>query len=236
MDISAPIARRGRLRPVRHGTILLLAGLVLGVACTRAPASDPGTEDRALDDAELGTGDAVAGTIATVLGRAVMTEEREALRGLVLVTLLDDFAARNEIEPTDAEIEAFHRGAAAQERAHRAEGETFEALQATGETSEPAGAADDDMARELVRAWKINQALYARHGGRVVFQQFGAEPLDAYRAFLEAQAKQKRFEIFDPRDEAEFWTYFTDDALHVFFEEAEGRRMIETPWWLMSPE
>ncbi|HEY0943857.1 MAG TPA: hypothetical protein VGD81_01275, partial [Opitutaceae bacterium] len=44
-------------------------------------------------------------------------------------------------------------------------------------------------ALEWVRAWKINKALYAQYGGRVIFQQAGPEPLDAYREFLKEQER-----------------------------------------------
>ncbi len=40
------------------------------------------------------------------------------------------------------------------------------------------------IAESMVRDWKINQALYQEYGGRIVFQQGGLEPVDAYGAFM----------------------------------------------------
>ena len=90
------------------------------------------------------------------------------------------------------------------------------------------------IARQVVRSWKINKALYARYGGRVIFQQAGVEPLDAYRDFLREQQRSGAFRIVDKRCEASFWRYFTDDAMHAFYPQDEGARFINTPWWLME--
>jgi hypothetical protein len=46
------------------------------------------------------------------------------------------------------------------------------------------------IAQQFVKSWKINKALYAQYGGRVIFQQAGVEPLDAYRDFLKEQEKK----------------------------------------------
>ena len=87
-------------------------------------------------------------------------------------------------------------------------------------------------ARQFVRSWKINKELYARYGGRVIFQQAGVEPIDAYREFLREQEKKGAFRIVDPNCQPSFWRYFTNDAMHVFYPEAEGARFINTPWWM----
>ena len=89
-------------------------------------------------------------------------------------------------------------------------------------------------ARQFVRNWKINKALYAKYGGRVIFQQAGAEPVDAYRDFLREQEKNGSFQILDKKYEASFWRYFTNDAMHNFYPEGEGTKFINTPWWLME--
>lgn len=90
------------------------------------------------------------------------------------------------------------------------------------------------MARHFVQAWKINKALFARYGGRVIFQQAGPEPLDAYRDFLREHEAKKSFQLLDARYEAGFWRYFTNDAMHTFYSDAEGARSINTPWWMMD--
>lgn len=106
-------------------------------------------------------------------------------------------------------------------------------LAALGETG--SGATEDPQAaqaRELVaasfiRQWKINRALYQQYGGRIIFQQGGPEPLDAYRVFLEERKAQGDFEILNQDLEAPFWRYYRTDSLHSFYrpgsrEEAEA--------------
>jgi hypothetical protein len=90
------------------------------------------------------------------------------------------------------------------------------------------------MAQQFVRRWKINKALYAKYGGRVIFQQAGVEPLDAYRGFLREQEKNGAFQILDKKYEAPFWRYFTNDAMHTFYSKDDGTKFINTPWWMME--
>lgn len=90
------------------------------------------------------------------------------------------------------------------------------------------------LAQQFVMSWKINQALYEQYGGRVIFQQAGPEPLDAYRDFLKDQEKQGVFRILDANCAAGFWNYFTNDTMHTFYPREEGTKLINTPWWLMD--
>lgn len=90
------------------------------------------------------------------------------------------------------------------------------------------------MAEEFVESWKINQALYKKYGGRVVFQQAGFEPWDAYRVFLKEQEKKGAFQIIDKQYETEFWGYFTNAGLHRFCDEKDSAKAINTPWWMME--
>jgi hypothetical protein len=86
----------------------------------------------------------------------------------------------------------------------------------------------------FVKRWKVNKALFAKYGGRVIFQQAGAEPLDAYRDFLKEQEKKGAFQILDEKYKKAFWRYFTDDAMHTFYDKDDGAKLINTPWWLME--
>lgn len=90
------------------------------------------------------------------------------------------------------------------------------------------------MAQQFVKSWKINKALYGKYGGRVIFQQAGVEPLDAYRDFLKEQEKKGAFQIIDKKYEASFWRYFTNDAMHTFYYKEDGAKFINTPWWMME--
>lgn len=94
----------------------------------------------------------------------------------------------------------------------------------------------EQVATAFIRQWKINRALYGQYGGRVIFQQGGPEPLDAYRRFLETQQKHGAFTISDKAFEEKFWNYYRSDAIHSFYpqgspEEAEA---FEIPWWLQE--
>ncbi len=90
------------------------------------------------------------------------------------------------------------------------------------------------MAGRFVKNWKVNKALFAKYGGRVIFQQAGPEPLDAYRDFLKEQEKNGAFRIIDKQYEAPFWRYFTDDSMHTFCSKEDGAKFLDTPWWLMK--
>lgn len=103
----------------------------------------------------------------------------------------------------------------------------------------PQEAAEEAQARRTVaaafiRQWKINQALHRDYGGRIIFQQGGPEPLDAYRRFLEEQQRQGAFAIADKKLAAAFWRYYTNDAVHSFYPagSAEEAQAFASPWWL----
>lgn len=102
------------------------------------------------------------------------------------------------------------------------------------------GAADPDEARAreqiadaFIRQWKINRALSQQYGGRIIFQQGGPEPLDAYRRFLEEHQARGDFRIVNRGLEPAFWRYYVTDGIHSFYprggrEEAEAFAM---PMW-----
>ena len=94
----------------------------------------------------------------------------------------------------------------------------------------------EQVATAFVRQWKINKALYEQYGGRIIFQQGGPEPLDAYRRFLESQEQAGSFKILDETFEQKFWNYYRNDAIHSFYPKgsAEETRAFETPWWLLE--
>lgn len=89
------------------------------------------------------------------------------------------------------------------------------------------------MARSIIERWKLNRALHREYGGRVIFQQLGPEPIDAYRDFLEQQQAEGAFAILEPEFENGFWRYFTDDSIHSFLEpgsDAEAKAFEVPPW------
>lgn len=91
-----------------------------------------------------------------------------------------------------------------------------------------------NMAQHFVKTWKINKSLYEKYGGRIIFQQAGPEPLDAYRSLLKEQEKKGAFQILNKDYEASFWKYFVTDAMHTFYSKDDGAKLMKTPWWLLD--
>ena len=151
----------------------------------------------------------------------------EELRDVVLRTLTDRYADSKGITVTQAEREAYVA-------AVRAALARDPAMAATpGEESAEDQATRLQIADAFIRQWKINRALYEQYGGRIVFQQGGPEPLDAYRRFLEERQAAGDFRISDEALATRFWRYYRDDSLHSFYEQgsAEERRALFVPPW-----
>jgi len=85
------------------------------------------------------------------------------------------------------------------------------------------------VAHHWVRAWKLNEALYREFGGRVIFQQAGWEPIDAYRKLLDQAMANKSIVITDPAWRAAVYSYF--DHRFVYADEAKARFYFEKPYW-----
>ena len=97
--------------------------------------------------------------------------------------------------------------------------------------------AREQVAAAFIRQWKINRSLYKQYGGRIIFQQGGPEPLDAYRMFLQEQKNKGAFTILDKAFEEKFWEYYLTDSKHSFYSKGsrEEKQVFETPWWLNEP-
>ncbi len=94
-------------------------------------------------------------------------------------------------------------------------------------------AAREQIAAAFIRQWKINQALYKQYGGRIIFQQGGPEPLDAYRTFLEEARARGDFEILNKDLETAFWRYYVTDSIHSFYKPGsrEEAQVFASPPW-----
>lgn len=89
-----------------------------------------------------------------------------------------------------------------------------------------------NVARVVVAAWKFNKVLYEKYGGRVIFQQAGWEPIDAYKQWLEEHLQAKTIEIFDP----EFMNIFDQmfryfEGKHTFMPNDKADQYFSKPWW-----
>ncbi|RLA70303.1 MAG: hypothetical protein DRG09_03570 [Epsilonproteobacteria bacterium] len=84
---------------------------------------------------------------------------------------------------------------------------------------DPKGAIKDKqtVAKTFIKQGLINKALYKQYGGRIIFQQMGAEPYDAMHKFLKEEEKNESFKIIDKSFEASFWNYYADESKHSFY-------------------
>jgi hypothetical protein len=181
-----------------------------------------------------GCGLVAAATVpAEVLGEPVADTDPAVVQETIITRLLEQYAQEKGIraEPaeTDALLQKMRRDMAASGLA--TEGDL------TPEEKAGVDAMQRQMARDIIRQWKINKALYEQYGGRIIYQQLGPEPLDAYRQFLRQREADGAFAIRDQALEASFWRYFTDDSSHDFMTPggADEARAFTTPPWEPQP-
>lgn len=167
--------------------------------------------------------------VATVLGHEVRSDDPAEMRWLLLSELFDRYAAEQRIDVTDTEIAAFVDN---MRRGMRASGLTAEDDLTPEEVAQVAKMRRD-MGRAMIHQWKLNRALYRQYGGRIIYQQLGPEPLDAYRQFLEEREAAGDFTFHDPSLEKMFWSYFTDEVRHTFYASGspEEAAAFQTPFW-----
>jgi len=94
--------------------------------------------------------------------------------------------------------------------------------------------AERRVAEVWVRQWKLNQALYREFGGRIIFQQAGWEPIDAYRKLLEQCEANRTLVIHDPASRTAVYRYF--EHRFVYADEKKARFYFEKPYWERTPE
>ncbi len=80
-----------------------------------------------------------------------------------------------------------------------------------------------------VKRWKIDQALHLEFGGRIVFQQAGWEPIDAYRELLEQYEAKKAFVVHDRALRDAVYGYFKLNF--VYADESKAKFYFEKPYW-----
>ncbi len=108
----------------------------------------------------------------------------------------------------------------------------------TQERRDPAHAqmwreSEQRVAAHWVRGWKTNQALYREFGGRIIFQQAGWEPIDAYRKLLDQYAAKKAFVVHDPALRDAVYGYFQHKF--VYADATKAKFYFEKPWWERTP-
>jgi hypothetical protein len=94
----------------------------------------------------------------------------------------------------------------------------------------------DDVPKSFIMSYKINQALYRQYKGRVIFQQAGPEPLDAFRQFWEEQQSKGKFKFYNKDAEDLFWDYWRGTK-HTFLSDPNVvEQAMNTKWWLKEKE
>lgn len=167
---------------------------------------------------------------ATVLGEDVRTSDAAEMRSTIITRLFDRYAGGRGIKVEEAELasnpEKMRRGLAA-------DGLTADHEKLSPDEKSQVDAMRREMGSSLIRRWKINKSLYQTHGGRIICQQPGPEPLDAYRQYLEERQKAGDFRIDDPAMKRTIWQYFADDSRHDFMRKgsADEARAFATPPW-----
>jgi hypothetical protein len=134
-----------------------------------------------------------------------------------LARIKADLARPDLPEPDKAKLEKeraiFERGAAA----------------ADVDAAAPANAdIADQVARQLIVAWKTERELHLAYpGGRIIFQQFGPEALDARRKLYEEAEKTGDLKFADPGVRHLFY-YYCANMGHA----DAGENALDRPWFL----
>jgi heat shock protein HslJ len=173
-----------------------------------------------------------AAATATVGSLSLVVDSADDLRGIVLARLLEAYAAERGLTASNAEVSAY---LAPKERRLRADlGEAYDDRSALpAQEQDLIARMEKNMAAAMIRSWKINRALHQDYGGRIIYQQLGPEPLDAYREFLEDAHDAGRFDIRSADLEEPFWSFFRDEKRHSFMPaggEDEARAFATPPW------
>lgn len=166
---------------------------------------------------------------ATVLGDDIHTDDAREVQEVIIGTLFDRYAEQHGISVTDAELDAYLDKL---RRGMRAHGLTA-ADDLSPEETVQAERMQRDMGRAMILRWKINRSLYRQYGGRIIFQQLGPEPIDAYRAYFEERHAAGDFAIHEAAFETAFWDYVTNDTRHSFYEpgSTEESQAFSVPPW-----
>jgi hypothetical protein len=181
------------------------------------------------------------GLDAGAFARWLLQARAQQLAGGVQKRLLNAYAKRFRLEPTEAEIQPLLRSIPDNSR------EREEAMRSTRErrleeiraklkapdlsaadrerltadlakweqfpTRLDTSAKDREFMSFLVQNWKVQRSFYQRYGGRVLVSSFGTPvAIDALKKFLQEEEKRGSFEIFDPELRAAFWTATADET------------------------
>ena len=190
---------------------------LFGVAATAGAAPVFRVGEMIVDEADL-----------EVAVDAALAERRQAAAARALQSIRDDWARRHGVVVSAEGVDAVLR--LIEELSGDPDGD-----EGAGSVAEEAAAtaARRQITEKMVRRWTVDQALYQRFGGRVVFQQAGVEPVDAWLALIEESLDSGLLEILDPdyRDLFAELREYADNHGDVL-EDEEVAEIFSQPWWL----
>jgi hypothetical protein len=167
----------------------------------------------------------------------VSKEEISAYREFMKKLAEQDFNEKSaERDKLKARLSGGDLNAAEREKtvAELAELEQFLAATAPKDSvSDEEKSAMAEIAGAMILQWKVNRLLHQEFGGRIIYQQGGPEPLDAYRRLLESAQKRGDLTITGESIEQQFWQYFRDDTRHDFYgagSPQEAQAFSKPPW------
>lgn len=169
---------------------------------------------------------------ALVLGKSLSAGSTEDLRELVLNRVFSEYAGDRGLRASEEEVDTFVAGFV---RAMEADSAFEQESIADLSEQEQAELADlrRAMADSIITHWKIGRSLYREYGGRIIYQQLGPEPLDAYLRYLRSVQQSGELRICGARTDSDFWAYFTDEQRHSFMAPGseDQKRAFELPPW-----
>ena len=225
------------------GVLLTIAALALAACGGGKSAGSPPVRP-AIPSADIAPRDSVAATDAAapsaaygdaqlpvageVLGTVIHTQDADDLRYVVLQKLTDRYAAEKGFDVTDTEKSAY----IAHMRAALSKDPNYTGpLQVA--RSRPMTRLRAMRSRRPSSGGGRSIALYQQYGGRIIFQQSGPEPLDAYRKFLDESAARGDSGDATENMDAGFWRSYRDDSIHEFFKPGsagEAKAFADPPW------
>jgi hypothetical protein len=128
--------------------------------------------------------------------------QANALRGRVWMAVFEDYMKKHRLEPSQAEIEQCAR------TMQRISTEEWDPV-ALGPI--PPGKElplDFELAIATMRGWKRDAALHAQYGGRIIFQQFGSQPVDAWQRVIEDYERKGLIVLPSPKHREVVYDYF----------------------------
>jgi hypothetical protein len=106
-----------------------------------------------------------------------------------------------------------------------------EQMMLEGFLNSPLPTANPEVARMFILPWKIERELQRTYGGRIIFQQFGLEALDARRKLYEAAEAAGDLKFEDPGVRHLF--YYYANMRHIV---GNDEKALEKPWFFDAVE